>query len=223
MEAGGGHDRRKLPGPGSVARQVAVRGGRGSSSGCWSSRTTSCWRPYGWGSCWSAPSPWSRSWSPGRTRGRSSTGPIAVPPRIVRLNGKAGVECDHGQPAVGQASSGRAPACRQIDPGWPEDGAIAAILDDAPGTGTTSARAECNRCSYGVRWLHPKPYNGARLSKPERGNGYARPAGPCEGAQPTPSAASNRICWSGRGRSVFHTRPAVATSGCRSRVTSAMS
>jgi transposase len=38
-----------------------------------------------------------------------------------------------------------------------------------------------------------------------------------------PSAVPDRICWSGRGRSVFHARPAVATSGCRSRVTSAMS
>ena len=38
-----------------------------------------------------------------------------------------------------------------------------------------------------------------------------------------PSAASNRICWRGRGRSLLHTRTAVAVSGWRSRLTRTMS
>jgi len=50
------------------------------------------------------------------------------------------------------------------------------------------------------------------------GSGFAAPGQAAAGGEDagggvTPSAVSNRICWSGRGRSPFHTRAAVAVSG----------
>jgi anti-anti-sigma factor len=51
-------------------------------------------------------------------------------------------------------------------------------------------------------------------------SGSARRAGP--GAE-MPSAVSNRICWSGRGRSPLHTTAAVAASGWCSRPTRTIS
>src|SRR5215470_14440886 len=48
-------------------------------------------------------------------------------------------------------------------------------------------------------------------------------AGEDAGGGVTPSAVSNRICWSGRGRSPFHTRAAVTVSGWPAMPTRVMS